>query len=143
MEQVLTPLQRIWRTFAGGRPSNEDLDGVLGFSSAIKQHRRLLKVIGEDKNVALTSCLVVITGPSFTKDRQAVGLRLVEGSEQDLLSGMSLHKAPRVLGLIAAIQSGAEKRMFGYPMDRTAKGLQAFNWEYQRQLTGVPQKATN
>ena len=143
MEQQLSPLQKVWRSIAAGRPAALEPDPVSGLQRSLELLRKFKQALAGIQG-EVTSAAIVFTTDEMTPEAPAATVMLSEAKPQEALAFlMSTKSAPRILGMFFAAKDKSEKRFFIYPFDRTPEGLAKLGWAGQRQESGKTRKASN
>lgn len=141
MEASLSPLQKIHRRFAAGRPPNlVSLSALTAVKAASDQLARLKGIIeregmSEDAEVK-TSALVVraLDLPGGLADT----ILVVPGKESETVALLESYPYGYVVaGLMFAVLNEGKMALLTYLIERTPEGAAALKWSFDRQMSGL------
>jgi len=145
MEQSLTPVQKVWRSFAAGRPPQMESDPLQILQRSLELLRRLksgLSTVGAD----VTSAGLVFTTPDMPPDHPTNTILLSEAQPHEALAilvGIGSKHPVRVIGMIFGVKDASGKQSFAYPFDRTQDGLDKLGWTWKNQSSGSVKNSIN
>lgn len=149
MESSLSPLQRALRKFASGKPHATPRNTPLGAVTLVTAQRtRLAGILAKEPGLEkplITSAAVVVR---ILRATPAPGGALAdtvlveEGKEGQALACLETYESRfnveiAIAGLLFAILEGGKKWPFAYLIERTPESVEAMQWSFERQISGV------